>query len=371
MTATYRKPTPSQKLNYPDSANLVLGSPLPDFAHCPMQGLPILPQVVEGRFDDVDAMAASPLAWDQKYEQISPGRFSGHLKQLVLGGLQLGSEYRSTGILQRGSAPPGTWVFGLPLMVEGSLHVRRRPAPPGQLLTATSRDDVGLTATGPTKMMVVVLPMHTIDYWMQVRRGLDRLDVDLPSPRWQVPPGSITQRAASLSALLQDLTNRSENPWSDFSTFHVEAQIAEIILGLIPSAEIVEPLHNRARIARAVLNLLIERVDDPPSITELCSLVGARERTLHLSCVEAFGRPPGKLLAELRLNAAHRALRHPHKDTQVTTVASRFGFSHFGRFAANYRMQFGESPSATLTSSIGESRRRYPRGGGHQYDARK
>jgi AraC family ethanolamine operon transcriptional activator len=319
----------------------------------PMNKLPTVPQVVEGRFDDIDALAASALAWDQEYEQIGRGRFEGRLTQLVLGDLQLGREAWSPGVLQRGSAPAGTWTFGLPLMAEGSLHIRRRPAPPGQLLAATSHDDVGFAATGPTAIMVVVLPTQSIDHWVQVRRGIDRLDVNLPSPRWQVPAAEMTRRAEALSGLLQALTTRPGDLWTDRSLPQVESQIFEVILGMIPSAEIIEPVHSRARIARAVLSLLRERLDDPPSITELCILVGARERTLYLSCVEAFGRPPATLLAELRLNAAHRALSHPVRETTVTAVAALFGFSHFGRFAAIYRRQFGELPSATFDMARG------------------
>ena len=82
-----------------------------------------------------------------------------------------------------------------------------------------------------------------------------------------------------------------------------------------------------------------------------CLAVGAKERTLHLSCVEAFGRPPAKLLAELRLNAARRALLHPRKETSVTAVAMLYGFTHFGRFADIYRRQFGELPSATFSKA--------------------
>jgi len=122
---------------------------------------------------------------------------------------------------------------------------------------------------------------------------------------------------------------------------------------MIPSAEIIEPLHSRARIARGVLKILHERLDDPPSITDLCLAVGAKERTLHLSCVEAFGRPPATLLAELRLNATHRALSHPEQETNVTAVAALCGFTHFGRFAEIYRRQFGELPSVTLANARG------------------
>ena len=106
-------------------------------------------RLVEGRFDDIDDMATSPLAWDQEYEQIGRGRFEGHLTQLLMDRLQLARVKWSPGVLQRGTAPVGTWAFGLPLAAEGTLHVRRRPVRPGELLAATSHDDVGFAAAGP------------------------------------------------------------------------------------------------------------------------------------------------------------------------------------------------------------------------------
>src|SRR5262245_50236461 len=143
-------------------------------------------------------------------------------------------------------------------------------------------------------------------------------------------------RAGALSGLLHSLLARPDDYFSGAALSHVESQIFDTILDMIPSAEVIEPLHSRARVARAVLQLLQERLDDPPNITELCAAVGAKERTLHLSCVEAFGRPPAALLAELRLNAVNRALLHPAREASVSNVAALYGFNHFGRFAAAY-----------------------------------
>ena len=317
----------------------------------PLNGEPSGRRIVEGHFDDIDAMAASPLAWDQTYEQIGRGRFRGRVTQLLLDQVQLARAVWSPGVLQRGSAPKGTWAFGLPLVAEGSLHVRRRPAAPGELIAATSRDDVGFAATGPTDLMIVALPTSLIDRWVQTRRGIDRFDLDLPSPRWQVPADEMARRARTLSSLLEALTTESDDLLTDQVLPRIESQIFDVILDMIPSAEVIEPLHNRASIARAVFAVLNERIDDPPSITELCLAVGAKERTLHLSCVEAFGRPPAKLLAELRLNAARRALLHPRKETSIAAIAMLYGFTHFGRFAEVYRRQFGELPSATFSKA--------------------
>jgi AraC family ethanolamine operon transcriptional activator len=306
---------------------------------------------IDVRFDDIDEMAQSAIDWDQHYEQIGRGRFSGQLSQLVLSQLQLGRERWSLGVLQRGTAPPGTWVFGLPLATEGTLHIRRRPVQAGELLAATSRDDIGFTATGATDMMVVVLPTKLITQWMQQRRGMARLDPNLPPRHWTVSAPEMASRALALAGLLSELRAQSDDPAMEAGLPWIEAKISDVILDMIPSAETIEPLHNRARIARAVLQLLESRRDDPPTLTEMCAAVDARERTLFLSCVEAFGRPPKQLLLELRLNAVQRALTRPGKGISVTGTAARYGFSHFGRFAAMYARQFGENPSATLATA--------------------
>jgi len=136
--------------------------------------------------------------------------------------------------------------------------------------------------------MIVALPTSLIDRWVQTRRGIDRFDLDLPSPRWQVPADEMAWRARTLSSLLETLTTESDNLLTDQVLPRIESRIFDVILDMIPCAEVIEPLHNRASIARAVFAVLNERIDDPPSITELCLVVGAKERTLHLSCVEAL-----------------------------------------------------------------------------------
>jgi AraC family transcriptional regulator, ethanolamine operon transcriptional activator len=314
---------------------------------------PLTPQVVDAVFDDFDAMAASALEWDQEYEQIGRGPFRGRLTQIVLGQVQLGRERWDPGILQKGSAPKDTWAFGLPLKAEGSLHVRRRPVRPGELLAGTWRDDVGFAATGSTDLMVVVLPSDMIGRWMQQRRGVEGMDPVLPPRHWTVSPAELTRRARKLSVFHSDLLAQSDLEVVPDGLASIKSRISDAILSLIPSAEVIEGLHSRARIARAVLQLLHDRRETPPSVTEMCELVGARERTLFLSCIEAFGHPPAQLSLELRLNAVHRALAHPATGTSITSVAVQYGFIHFGRFAAMYCRQFGELPSATLGKSLG------------------
>jgi AraC-like DNA-binding protein len=84
------------------------------------------------------------------------------------------------------------------------------------------------------------------------------------------------------------------------------------------------------------------------SLGDICSAVGVNSRTLQHSFQRKRSVSPMQFLRQLRLESVRTELLQPHPATTVTTAASRWGFLHFGRFAAEYHAKFGEKPSATL-----------------------
>lgn len=101
-------------------------------------------------------------------------------------------------------------------------------------------------------------------------------------------------------------------------------------------------------IARAV-ELLEETPERPWSTTSLAQEVHLSVRTLQEGFAQHVGMPPMRYLKRVRLRRAHYLLDTADPAiTTVAAVASRFGFSHLGRFSMAYREMHGESPSATL-----------------------
>jgi adenylate cyclase len=86
------------------------------------------------------------------------------------------------------------------------------------------------------------------------------------------------------------------------------------------------------------------------SVTDLASYCGVAERTLHKHFRAFLGASPLDHWRPLRLAKARDELLRCEDGTSVTDIAARYGFSHFGRFAQQYRRQFGETPSSTLRS---------------------
>ncbi len=85
------------------------------------------------------------------------------------------------------------------------------------------------------------------------------------------------------------------------------------------------------------------------TIEKLAAIAGVSTRTLFAGFRDFRQVTPMAYLRKVRLDKARQALqRGAFEGTSgVTEVALDCGFAHLGRFAAQYRLQFGELPSAT------------------------
>jgi AraC-like DNA-binding protein len=132
----------------------------------------------------------------------------------------------------------------------------------------------------------------------------------------------------------------------------LEQALIEAMVGCLSSGSVHEDTvaqRQHELIMRRFRRVLEEKLGQSLYITEICKLIGVSERTLKVCCQEQLGVGPKRYLVLRRLHLARRALREAAPDrTTVTDIATRYGFWHFGRFAAEYQSQFGELPSVTL-----------------------
>ena len=87
----------------------------------------------------------------------------------------------------------------------------------------------------------------------------------------------------------------------------------------------------------------------PVPVSHLCHVLGVSERGLRNAFYGVRGMGPKRRMLALRLQRVHHALTKAcAAPTTVTHVATQYGFYELGRFAATYKLAFGEVPSATL-----------------------
>jgi TolB-like protein len=87
---------------------------------------------------------------------------------------------------------------------------------------------------------------------------------------------------------------------------------------------------------------------EPVSMVKLVRHCGVAERTLNKHFHAFLQLSPMQYLRRLRLAATREFLLAGDPAVTVTEAAKRYCFNHVGRFAYEYRLRFGESPSATL-----------------------
>jgi transcriptional regulator GlxA family with amidase domain len=87
-------------------------------------------------------------------------------------------------------------------------------------------------------------------------------------------------------------------------------------------------------------------------ITALRKIAAVNQRTLARAFHAIHGITPSRYLYLLRLSRAREVLLSKDAGAvTVTRVAMQLGFRELGRFAIDYRTEFGESPSETLHRS--------------------
>jgi AraC-like DNA-binding protein len=151
---------------------------------------------------------------------------------------------------------------------------------------------------------------------------------------------------------LYEKAGQHELPKSDLGMRQIELSLITLILeGLRHnySKFVNGPERNIAPWqVRAVEEFIFANADQPISLGSLAVIGGVSARSLQYTFRRHRGCSPKEFLRRIRFERVRDELLHPIHDTTVTSAAMRWGFLHLGRFAAEYRARFNESPSATL-----------------------
>ena len=90
-------------------------------------------------------------------------------------------------------------------------------------------------------------------------------------------------------------------------------------------------------------------LSQPLSVLDVAAAAGVSPGTLSRAFQRHRGITTKRFIEQHRLNAVRETLlAAAPESTTVTKVALKWGFTHMGRFAVNYRRAFGEKPSETL-----------------------
>jgi AraC family transcriptional regulator, ethanolamine operon transcriptional activator len=306
---------------------------------------------------DAEQHGSSLSTWEQRYEQLSTGRFEGCLEDLRMGPVQLFLEYANRSVLQGGRARPGSIAIAFPRLPAGDEPgwCSGHPLREDQALVVSSDTEFDLVAgAGTTLLAVCVDQAELVQRAWQLHRQELRLDVDRPAllDRTCYDHEGTRALVEHAMALARQQPGVLAQPAARQA---LTESITDALLGCFvpgrPQAEVRPGAAARRRIVSDAWDYMRTHVDEPITVPQLCLATGASRRALQYAFEDVLRLSPVTYLRVMRLNRVRSEIRSRSQDT-VGDIAARWGFWHLSRFAAEYRELFGELPSATRQRGV-------------------
>lgn len=300
---------------------------------------------------DIDAHAAAQGDWALRYEQLSSGSFRGELTMVQLEGLRLFGEKTNLSLRQRGRLGDQVYGFAMSAAPAGDVYFDGRKVHTDAILCGSGREIDFVTP--PQHHLIasaversLLNPLWESMYQKPVAAWLEH-QVELQP----TPENAAALRARHLQVLNEALSLAQHFPDASGLRKLRDDILIEWIEALPPSVDTsdLDSLARRKRMVDKACDLMMANPDEPPSILDVCSRVGASRRKLNYCFQDVLGTSPTQYLRALRLNGVRRGLREAGAGATVQDVAARWGFWHLGQFSLDYKKHFFELPSETLS----------------------
>lgn len=220
-----------------------------------------------------------------------------------------------------------------------------------QAIVLSPRTAVRLEMTPESPQLLVRLERHAVE--AAVARTLGRRVseplrfeplFDLSSPesiRWSIAVQLLSTESMTDSSLLTLPLGRQS--------------IADLLVAsllLLQNSNYSNSLRRQATSGLMVdaLAYIEQHLAEPFSLAALAHAVHVSPRHLQQTFRDRLGTTPSGYVRDQRLQRVRIDLTDadPRRGATVAGIAQRWGFTHAGRFANEYRDRFGESPSRTL-----------------------
>ncbi|RUM27468.1 AraC family transcriptional regulator [Rhizobium vallis] len=131
--------------------------------------------------------------------------------------------------------------------------------------------------------------------------------------------------------------------------------LADLVVRLVPhrlSHLLDKKIHLIApRHVRRAIEFMHANIAQPLTMQSVAEAANVSIRALEIGFRDFKGTSPSAYLRAIRLQAVREDLCNPWNREPLRDICLKWGFFHFGRFAAIYRAAYGENPSDTRRRS--------------------
>lgn len=203
--------------------------------------------------------------------------------------------------------------------------------------------------------LAIVFRAQTFIDTLAALRGIEPDDIALNSPEIELGADGAHVLQQSLIGLLAK--SQAEHSTLPYSPNQFENDVMTVLLeSYLKARPERESIRTRGYSPEAIVRKVEEHyektVGDRVSLADLCKAAHVSKSTLYTAFNTLFGVPPLEYLHKRRLmDARSQLLQSSPKRGAIKYAAMSVGLTELGRFSAEYRSLFGESPSATLSQN--------------------
>jgi len=298
---------------------------------------------------DASEHAAALHEWNQRYEQVSQGRFAGSFTRVQLDDFLVFRETANRTLVQSGRVCTEMVAIGFV----------RSASDRGRFCGQDLQQGCFFRNTGNSTFQVVTGADWVLDAVSVPQRALDALQADMGE---DAPPGGasgpeVMAAATKSNAELQAMMDFALKGAAVSASMQHSQALRMFKLSLAAAVlQCQQPLA-KARASRAMVNkqrivsqaraYMEQHPETVLAVPDVCKAIGTSRRALQYAFEDVLQISPVAYLRLMRLNRVRASLLQPSAGS-VGDVAARWGFWHLSRFAADYKSLFGELPSATL-----------------------
>lgn len=309
--------------------------------------------------DDVYQHACNITAWQQLYDQLKPGQFTGQLDECWLEGVQFFKEYTSSALRQSCMVWPNAVWLGIPpdaLASDG--YIGSQAISQQTIAIREGGKEFELNTPDDYTIMGLVVDLELLTKHVNYLYK-EQQDNLVPLMRNTTLQVNSSQKQHICHLIQQALLAGEKNPalTTNPATLKTLRQdLLDNLAGLLLTAQqsdskLSRTRENYQRIVTKARDYVLGHPQDVITVVNLCEYLNVSRRTLQ-NCFQAvWGISPYTYLKAIRLNAVRRELESRYSRHQtVQDAAMAWGFWHMSQFAVDYNALFGELPSQSLAA---------------------
>ena len=260
---------------------------------------------------------------------------------MQLSGLQFSHAEYNEGMMLTGFSPKDCLTIGLLKNSAGTVVMNRVKLNPGDVVMYDDSQPYDFISSHSTLLTIVSIHKTLIEK-------------EIP---WLIDAAD--KKFEDKNSIFADIIEREwqhvmDDPSFSSNNKQLEAKQKRIVTAMQDAFEgqsgEVAQLTKGEQTALEVKSFLHDSIDEKVGIQSITEQFEVSDKTLETSFKSLFGLTPKQFITILKLNKAHEDLQLANaQTTNVSNIATKWGFSNFGRFAKDYKALFGVLPSETLT----------------------